>query len=406
MAEISALEQYMLELGNAERARVGAQPLAFNPDLTESAENHTGWMLEEDVFSHTGVEGSNAGERMDAAGYDFTGSWGWGENIAWRSLGGAPGYQDEVAALHTALMNSTGHRANLLNGSFREIGIGIEAGNLSGTESAVVTQNFAYSGTGSFLTGVVFDDRDGDRLYDVGEGLGEVSVAIVGSLDGEYSTSTMAAGGYQIRLPAGTYTVTFSGEGLVERSGQITIADRNVKLDWIDPALEPIEGDDLGDVLDGTSGDDTIHGLGGDDVIHGLGGADVLEGGAGDDAIQGGAGKDTLDGGSGADTADYSDKTTAVVVTANGAANAKVTVGGIAETRSATSRTSRADRQRTSSPAMPRPMYWKATAATMRSVAAPAPTRSRAAWERIRSTAAAASTLPTSATRPRPWSRP
>jgi Ca2+-binding RTX toxin-like protein len=51
----------------------------------------------------------------------------------------------------------------------------------------------------------------------------------------------------------------------------------------------------------------------------------------GSDILSGWGGMDTLDGGSGADTADYSDKTTAVVVTLNGVTNATVSVGGMAE---------------------------------------------------------------------------
>jgi serralysin len=40
-------------------------------------------MLATNTFSHQGDGGSSAGERMAAAGYDFTGSWTWGENLAW-----------------------------------------------------------------------------------------------------------------------------------------------------------------------------------------------------------------------------------------------------------------------------------------------------------------------------------
>ena len=59
--------------------------------------------------------------------------------------------------------------------------------------------------------------------------------------------------------------------------------------------------------------------------------ANVLSGGAGNDAFAGLGGNDTIDGGAGFDLASYSDKTTSVVVTLNGATNAMVTVGGVAE---------------------------------------------------------------------------
>ncbi|MER8124904.1 CAP domain-containing protein, partial [Acinetobacter baumannii] len=81
-----------------------------------------------DTFSHTGAGGSTPTDRMVAAGYQLTGSWTTGENLAWQSLRGAAGIQDDVADLHVGLMNSPGHRANILNGNFREVGIGIETG--------------------------------------------------------------------------------------------------------------------------------------------------------------------------------------------------------------------------------------------------------------------------------------
>ena len=45
MAQPSTYEQYLLELINAERAKVGAQPLAFDGDLNEASEGHSQWMI-------------------------------------------------------------------------------------------------------------------------------------------------------------------------------------------------------------------------------------------------------------------------------------------------------------------------------------------------------------------------
>ncbi|ATQ70597.1 calcium-binding protein [Methylosinus trichosporium] len=78
---------------------------------------------------------------------------------------------------------------------------------------------------------------------------------------------------------------------------------------------------------------DLAKGFGGDgnDTLIGNGAGNLLKGGRGNDLLIGGAGADTLDGGAGVDTADYGDKTSAVAVTLNGAINATVTVGGVAE---------------------------------------------------------------------------
>jgi hypothetical protein len=65
------------------------QPLAHNLLLIDSARIHSQWMLDADIFSHTGNNNSTATERMSAAGYIFSGSWTSGENIAWRGTTGS-----------------------------------------------------------------------------------------------------------------------------------------------------------------------------------------------------------------------------------------------------------------------------------------------------------------------------
>lgn len=303
MSQANAYEQYMLELINSERAKVGAQPLAFDGDLNESAENHSSWMIATDTFSHTGAGGSSPGDRMKAAGYVFSGSWAWAENIAWMSTRAPAGLQDEVLQLHTNLMNSSGHRANLLNDTYREIGVGLEVGQYGSYEGAFVTQNFARTASSPFLTGVAFDDLDGDRRYDVGEGLGSLTISARNNTTGAVTTTTTtAAGGYDMGLAAGTYTVTFSGSGFATTTQQATIGTRNVKLDLVDPvASSTITGTSEANTLSGTSGSDVIFGLGGADKLYGRAGADQLNGGAGNDRLWGGSGADVLSGGTGAD---------------------------------------------------------------------------------------------------------
>ncbi|MEO5322229.1 CAP domain-containing protein [Mesorhizobium sp. CC13] len=234
----SANEQYLLELINAERAKVGAQPLAFDNDLSEAAENHDKWMLATDIFSHTGSGGSSPTSRMKSAGYVLTGTWATGENIAWATTRAPTGYTDEVKLLHTNLMNSSGHRANILNPTFREVGLGFEVGDYKGRTSAFVTEDFAKSGTDLFLTGVAFDDKDGDRFYDPGEGMGTISVTARNSLGQTFKTTTSAAGGYDLVLKPGTYTVTFSGTNIATSTKTVSIGTKNVKVDLIDPVMK------------------------------------------------------------------------------------------------------------------------------------------------------------------------
>jgi serralysin len=300
MSQASTAEQYMLELINAERAKVGVQPLAFDGDLNESSEDHSNWMLSSNIFSHTGAGGSNAGDRMETAGYDSSGNWTWGENIAWKSFNGTVNIQAEVQQLHINLMNSPGHRANLLKGDFREIGVGVETGQFENYDAAMVTQNFARTASDSFLIGVAFNDLDSDNHYDIAEGFGNVAVSAKNDATGAIvTTTTNVGGGYDLELPNGTYTVSFSGGDFTTTALQTNINNKNVKLDLINPdnsgtpTLPPvpepntISGTLSSDSLDGTSGDDEIFGHGGNDMLHG------------------GAGNDAMDGGEGIDTAHY-----------------------------------------------------------------------------------------------------
>jgi Ca2+-binding RTX toxin-like protein len=301
MATASALEQYMLELVNAERLRVGAQALAFDGALNQAADGHSAWMIASDTFSHTGSGGSTPTQRMIAAGFDFVGSWASAENIAWASTRGAAGFQDEVKLLHENLMASAGHRANILNGTYREIGIGFATGEYQSWDSAFVTQNFALTRTNPFLTGVAFDDRDGDHFYDPGEGLGGVAVTAVSGTGLRYTTTTTATGGYDLGLPAGAYNVTFSGGAFATVTRQVTIGSANVKLDLADPTGLGESGTAASETIHGTSGKDVIKGLAGNDRLYGDAGADLMSGGEGNDTLLGGAGNDRQYGGTGRD---------------------------------------------------------------------------------------------------------
>ncbi|MGX9856493.1 CAP domain-containing protein [Limimaricola variabilis] len=143
MSIANDLERQMLDLINEERAARGLNPLKLELNLNQSSEDHSSWMLQTGTFSHTGVGGSSSRDRMADADFDFSGRWTSAENIAWQSQRGAPGLSDDVVDLHNSLMNSPGHRANILNPDHEVIGIGIEVGKFRGYDSVMVTQNFA-----------------------------------------------------------------------------------------------------------------------------------------------------------------------------------------------------------------------------------------------------------------------
>lgn len=94
---------------------------------------------------------------------------------------------------------------------------------------------------------------------------------------------------------------------------------------------DKLAGFEGNDTLFGRDGNDTLEGWSGNDTLYGGTGSDTLVAGSGDDLLRGGAGKDTLDGGSGIDSANYSDMTSAVVVTLKGSTTTSLSVGGVVE---------------------------------------------------------------------------
>jgi len=136
----TALETYFLQLVNQSRAQAGVKPLTFDGELVSASGTHSEWMIAQDVFSHTGVNGSSPGDRINAAGY---GASTWGENIAYIGGSGAATLDEaDVQQLHANLMNSPGHKANILSANFTEVGIGLVQGEYNGHTAVMVTENF------------------------------------------------------------------------------------------------------------------------------------------------------------------------------------------------------------------------------------------------------------------------
>ncbi len=210
------------------------QPLAHNLLLIDAARTHSQWMLDADIFSHTGMNNSTPSARMSAAGYLFTGSWMSGENIAWGGTTGSSINLTSYALVHhEGLFKSPGHRVNILEANFRELGIGQKQGNFISNStnylSSMLTQNFARSGTSYYLTGVVYKDLNNNEFYDVGEGLSGINISFNGATYPVYAT-----GAYSIPVSNGTYNLTISGDALesvVYRTVQINNA--NLKVDVV-----------------------------------------------------------------------------------------------------------------------------------------------------------------------------
>ena len=207
-------------------------PLAITPELTIASREHSQDMDDRDFFAHTNPDGQSPGARALEEGH---GSGVVGENIGWIGSSWTPtDTQPRAEAHHANLWASDGHQRNLMNDRWSEIGVGYDEGDYRGLDgSSFVTEMFSDRGF-TYLTGVVIEDGDGDDFYDIGEGLGGVSIV---ARDGTttYATETWSAGGYALALPGGTYEVRFEGGGLdapILRT--VVIGTDNVKLDVIE----------------------------------------------------------------------------------------------------------------------------------------------------------------------------
>ena len=121
------LEAKMLVMVNQERNKVGLQPLATDTALRKVALAHSADMFERGYFAHLTPEGKNPFDRMREARVRFSLA---GENLA---------LAQTLALAHQGLMNSQGHRENILRPGFGRVGIGILDG---GPYGIMISQEF------------------------------------------------------------------------------------------------------------------------------------------------------------------------------------------------------------------------------------------------------------------------
>ena len=120
----SDMREAVLCLMNAERTARGLKRLRAQPDLGEAAIRYARQMVRDRFFDHTSPGGSTMVSRIKATDYfDDVVKWTVGENLAWGT-----GTKATPRATVDAWMHSADHRANLLDRSFSDVGIGIAAG--------------------------------------------------------------------------------------------------------------------------------------------------------------------------------------------------------------------------------------------------------------------------------------
>ena len=115
-----ASEEQMLALVNEERTKKGLKALKMDAKLRGLARDYAKDMFERGYFSHYNPEGQSPFDRMDKAGIQYAAA---GENLA---------YAPNVEVAHRGLMESQGHRENILSKDFGKVGIGVIDGGIYG----------------------------------------------------------------------------------------------------------------------------------------------------------------------------------------------------------------------------------------------------------------------------------
>lgn len=116
-ADLAAMEAYIFQQTNVERAKVGAPALVSDSTLNQLARERSQDMVNRNYFSHQTPDGLYVFDMLKTLGISYSTA---GENIAMNTY---PGQQAGVEAM-TGWMNSPGHKANILSAQFGRIGVG------------------------------------------------------------------------------------------------------------------------------------------------------------------------------------------------------------------------------------------------------------------------------------------
>jgi hypothetical protein len=224
-----------------------AAPLAWNPSLAEAAVLHSQLMIDKVEEGHRLSSEKKLEDRVTDTGYYNPNS---GDNLLVRENISAhiPNVTDSdygtlASYIHQFFVIDFGnpkheHRDNVMNAELTDIGIGLLSTDKNNFGPWVVTVDFgSVSGSsfsdGAYLMGLVYDDANGDRVYQAGEGLPGMNITVKQGDVVVYEVNTLTAGAYQEYLENGTYTVTVSGEGFDEPiTKTVTINGSNEKLDF------------------------------------------------------------------------------------------------------------------------------------------------------------------------------
>jgi len=211
-------------------------PMVINLDLLDAARKHSYYMVfnglgHDETPGKPGFYGAGPGDRIKASGFK---GGGWAENAfagssgAW---GSHEGFIVDSGDGPGGMQPARGHRKNMMS-AFREIG----AGGVPNGRGLSVTHDFG-SRDVRMAGGVVYVDANGNNFYDVGEGVGQVTIA---SSDGG-AVATWKSGAYELDLKGQRDLVLTAYWGGEKFTKAFPAGKDNVKFDWIVPKEVPLK---------------------------------------------------------------------------------------------------------------------------------------------------------------------
>lgn len=216
-------------------------PLAPNAKLMGTSRGHSNWMLATATQTHNEGPNNTYNTRLTTAGYSAAFA---AENVSASSKSiwfGHAGFEVDWGPDGNGQMSGgmqgppRGHRVNIHNANYREIGIGCVSGSMTGINGTVgpqlITQDFGTQiSSPSFGTGVAYYDLNTNNFYDIGEEISGLTVNVSGA---SYYCTTAQGGGWAIPVPtaAATRTVSFTGLNINQNVNITFPASANAKAD-------------------------------------------------------------------------------------------------------------------------------------------------------------------------------
>jgi hypothetical protein len=217
-------------------------PLVFNLDLLDAARKHSYYMVlnglgHDETPGKPGFYGASPADRIKLSGFK---GGGWAEN-AFAGSGGPwdshEGFIVDAGDGPGGMQPTRGHRKNMMSGH-REVGPG-GVPNGRGDGGLSVTHDFG-SRDVRMAGGVVYVDANGNNFYDIGEGIGQVTIS---SSDGG-STTTWKSGAYELDLKGQKDVVLTAYWGGEKFTKAFPAGKDNLKFDWILSKEVPLKAAD------------------------------------------------------------------------------------------------------------------------------------------------------------------